>query len=391
MSLTVRLLVLLGAGALFGLTLASCTPPAGSDPVVDVAAGTYHTCAVRRSGKVLCWGFNGDGQLGNGSLSSSLTPTPLPAFTDATAIASGDSFSCAIHRTVGTVSCWGDNQYGQLGNGLLTNSNVPVPVSGLANAIAITAGEFHACALITGGAIQCWGYNNDGQLGNNSTTDSSTPVPVVGSPVWTAVSAGGEDTCAIDNSSHAACWGNNVVGQLGSGLDPSTFDHQAVPFFDVNAGLAGPPLAPVSSIGVGGNHTCAVANNQGYCWGGEKYGQLGNGVTAPTYSTFAVPVTGLTTAANIASGGEFSCSTLAFGGVNCWGENTSGDLGNNSLVDSSTPVLTSGLTSISKVSLGASHACGVRSDGTVSCWGWNVFGQIGNGNTTDQHTPVQVL
>jgi alpha-tubulin suppressor-like RCC1 family protein len=391
MSRTIRWVALVSGLATVGLMFAACTPPAGSDPVVDVAAGGGHTCAVRRSGKVLCWGENGPGTLGNGTNTDSTTPTPVIGLSDAIAIASGNGFSCAIRRLGGTVDCWGLNHAGALGNGTTTNSNVPVPVSGVTNAMAIAAGDEHACALISGGAIQCWGQNGDGELGNGSTVNSSTPVTVTGPPAWTAVSAGGNDTCAIDTSAHAACWGANDRGQLGAGLDPTSVTHVASPSFDVTTGLAGPPLGPVTSIGVGERHNCAVVLNQAYCWGDQTFGLLGNGLTTPPASPFAVQVTGLNVAAQVSAGASSACSALALGGVDCWGQNFAGQFGNGTTAPSLTFVVASGLTSISKVTVGAAHACALRSDGTVSCWGLNITGQIGNGTTTTQLTPATVL
>jgi alpha-tubulin suppressor-like RCC1 family protein len=159
----------------------------------------------------------------------------------------------------------------------------------------------------------------------------------------------------------------------------------------VTASLSGGPLGPVSSLGEGDAHGCAVVLNQGYCWGDQTDGELGNGVVSPTPSTIAVQVTGLTTAAQISSNALSSCATLAFGGVVCWGVGGYGALGNGTGLDSSTPVVTTGLTSERKVSVGVGVASALRSDGTVSSWGFNAYGQVGDGTTTDRYTPVPVL
>jgi alpha-tubulin suppressor-like RCC1 family protein len=387
----VRWLALVSAVGVFGLTLAGCVPPAGSDPVVDIAAGGGTTCAARRSGEALCWGWGSDGQLGNGTNAQmALTPTKVSGFGDAIAVAVGGVFACGLHLFGGTVSCWGRGSDGELGNGSTADSNVPVPVTGLTNAIAISAGSYHACALLGSGAIECWGRGGAGQLGDGNSTDSSTPVTVKSSAVWTHVSAGNNETCAIDNASEALCWGDNYDGQLGAGLDPSVSSVPG-PLLKVTTGLAGPPLTPISSIGTGNTHACAVAANQGYCWGEQDDGELGTGVTYPAYSDVALPVSGFNKAGEISSGSYFSCATLALGGVDCWGRNGFGQLGNGTTTPSSIPVVVSGLTSIRKVSAGDTHACALRSDGSVSCWGDNFFGEVGNNSTTDQSTPVTVL
>jgi len=172
-----------------------------------IAAGGSHACALLTGGSVRCWGSNFSGQLGNGTTTNDPIPTPVvvSGITTATAISAGNGNTCAL-LTGGSVRCWGDNYYGQLGNGTTTNSSTPVAVSGITTATAISAGGYHTCALLTDGSVRCWGYNNYGQLGNGTTTDSSTPVAVGGITTAIAISAGGYHTCALLTGGSVRCW-----------------------------------------------------------------------------------------------------------------------------------------------------------------------------------------
>jgi hypothetical protein len=152
------------------------SPTIGSDFAGQISAGGYHSCAVQLSGQVQCVGENFDGQLGNGWLTNSSIPVTVSGITTAVSVTAGGRHSCAV-LVDGTVECWGSDFWGQLGNGL-TARFVPTPVrvSGITTAVSVTAGTGHSCAVLVGGAVKCWGHNSGGQLGNGSNTNSSTPV-----------------------------------------------------------------------------------------------------------------------------------------------------------------------------------------------------------------------
>jgi alpha-tubulin suppressor-like RCC1 family protein len=238
------------------------------------------TCVVARGGAAKCWGDNGQGFLGTGSKESVLTrPSVVVGLTRGVSAISGGglSFMCAVVN--GSARCWGGNSNGQLGNGTTTSSPIPVGVSGLTSGVsAIAAGMNHVCALVSGG-VKCWGSGVQGQLGNGGRT-SLTPVDAVGlaSGVRT-IAAGGGHNCAITSTGAVKCWGDNDFGQLGNG---STTDSSTP------VDVVGLPRGVVS-LSAGIQHTCAITSSgKAMCWGGNQFGQLGNGTTKGSMKPVAV-------------------------------------------------------------------------------------------------------
>ncbi|MEX1253125.1 MAG: flexitail domain-containing putative surface protein [Dehalococcoidia bacterium] len=193
--------------------------PGLTSGVAAIGSGNYHTCAVLTSGGVTCWGSNGTGQLGNGSTTTPTMPVNAVGLTSGVAaISGGASHTCAL-LTGGGVKCWGFNLYGQLGDGTMTNSSTPIDVTGLTSG-AISAGGYHTCALTTGGGVKCWGVNSSGQIGDGGGCGGAcaTPVDVTGlTGGAAAVSAGEFHTCALTAAGGLKCWGKNDDGQLGDG------------------------------------------------------------------------------------------------------------------------------------------------------------------------------
>jgi alpha-tubulin suppressor-like RCC1 family protein len=328
--------------------------------VVQVSAGGSHSCAVTTDGYVFCWGYNGDGRLGNG-LSGSQNNSPVPVRVvdvsqgfengKVSQVSAGGSHSCAV-TTDGYVFCWGYNGDGRLGNGSTTKSPVPVKVAngrqGFENGkvVQVSAGGSHSCAVAAGGVVFCWGYNAYGQLGNGSTTKSPVPVKAGAQGGETLsgvvqVSAGGSHSCAVAAGGVVFCWGRNDYGQLGN--DGNT--KSPVP---VKAGAqGGETLSGVVQVSAGGSHSCAVtAGNTVYCWGYNAYGQLGN--DGNTGSSVPVKV-----------------------------------VDRNGFVNGQVRQVSAG---------GFNHSCAVTDadDGAAFCWGGNTYGQLGNGSTTKSPVPVPV-
>ena len=353
----------------------------------EISAGGWHTCALTDSGAVKCWGDNGDGQLGDGTTTNRNVPIAVSGLSSGIiAIAGGGDHTCALASS-GAVKCWGDNEYGQLGDGTTVNRNVPVNVSGLSSGIiAIAGGGAHTCALASSGAVKCWGDNEYGQLGDGTNNDSNISVNVSGlSSGIIAIAAGGEHTCALTSSGALKCWGANGDGQLGNG-------RSNVPV-DVSGLSSG-----IIAISAGGVHTCALTYSGAVkCWGFNWYGQLGDGTGGYWRNDSNVPVavSGLSSGISAISAGWYhTCALTDSGAVGCWGRNNYGQLGDWTYGGlSNVPVAVSYLSSgISAISAGKGHTCALTSSGAVKCWGYNWHGQLGDGTyNLYSYVPVNVL
>lgn len=352
--------------------------------VVDVAAGRAHTCAADYSGTVSCWGRNETGQVGDGTTSDRSTPVTVAEGVNVGGLATGGiltnwrSHSCAIDD--GSVVCWGYNGQGQVGDGTNVDRARPTPIE-LSDVSSLSAGGRHTCAATDDGTLWCWGDDDFGQLGVPGEEAQTSPQRVGAISNVVQVCAGQDHTCARTFAGTVDCWGRNESGQLGLG---DTVDR------DAPARAFGTASARAVHIACGEAHTCLVVEDGSVrCWGNNDRGQAGQAVGA---SVSAPAIVALDDAVELALGGKVSCARRRSGVVSCWGANMFGQLGRGDTGGtSSDPVDVAEITDALRIAYGSDHGCAIRASGELWCWGRNQWGRLGDGTTEDRPTPVPIL
>jgi len=371
-------------------------------PCGQIAVGGDHVCARSTNGPLFCWGKNDSGQVGNGVAGDPvLTPLHVSALPDAVDdVALGQEHTCAVLHD-GTARCWGRNDSGQCGTGDLTSPVlVPTEVSGLGGGVArVSAGTLFSCARKRDGTVWCWGQDRFGEVGTVSSM-SCAVWPCVTSAVQLAglsvgayrVFSGYTHSCIDSSDGQLRCWGADDAAELGDGRI-------------ITSPPGGSPTPVVAGAGVlggltaaaGGYFTCAVKNADGtlWCWGQNAYGQVGIGsMTSPVLTPTQVLISGNSVTA-VGLGGSHACARST-AGVWCWGFNLMGELGNGSHANSATPVMVSALTGsqtsdmVEELSLRGETSCAITSGGTVTCWGDNTYGQLGLGDKASRSTPARL-
>jgi len=386
-----------------GLT---CSGGTCGGSVLAIATGEGHMCALRSDHSVSCWGFDwkpyASDVIGMSTpVIASHTPFTIPGLSDVEAIRAGGKHTCA-RKTDGTLWCWGHNENGQLGDGTTTSSVTAVQVAGLTGVTLFDAGFVHTCAVgmyMGTQGVWCWGHGtmgshasklrdpNMGRLGNGDLLDHLTPTRVdltaatSGGQTVRSLSTGLHHTCVALSDKTVWCWGANAQGQLGNGNTTST----KVPVAADLSGVTIPVGVTIEEVAVTKAHSSGVtclrlSNGAVYCWGDGIHGEFGDGTSiSPTPPaarlTPTTPVTttslGSATFVQLAAGGAFVCGRDSSGAVWCWGFGYMGALGNNSQGDQTAPVQVMNLTGATQLDVGHRNACAIDGASQLFCWGNN--------------------
>jgi alpha-tubulin suppressor-like RCC1 family protein len=375
-----------------------------------IAAGRLFGLAALSDGRVMSWGNNRNGALGDGNETSTTEPVQVKNLSEATAVAGGNGFGLALLKT-GKVMAWGEGGGGQLGDGTFSGperchqyveqacATTPVQVKGLSEVTAIAAGGDFGLALLKDGKVMAWGQNNWGQLGDGNETSTDEPVEVKNLSEVTAIAAGEAHSLALLKDGKVMAWGENVSGQLGDGTSYNGPEHCGL--FEDN-GCAKTPvevknLSEAAAIASGPYSDSFAVRKDGTAmgWGFNRDGQLGDGNEISTDEP--VQVKNLSEATAIAAGLQFSLALRKDGRAMAWGANSEGQLGDGNETETHEPVQVRNLSEVTAIAAGVDYGLALLADGKVMSWGANWTGQLGDGNaptgrpTVEQRSPRQGL
>ena len=369
-----------------------------------LTGGTLHSVGMTTSGQVYAWGSNDVGQLGDGTTANKRIPTLIsfPAGETIKDVFAGQYHTFAV-TTNGRVYAWGRNDYGQLGDGTKTNRSTPTLISFPAGETIrnVVAEQEHSLAVTTTGRVYAWGRNNSGQLGDNTLVDNSNPTLILfpAGETMRNVAAGLGHSLAVTTTGQVFAWGRNAVGQLGDGTKTDRPTPTLISFDGPNGLNDGETMRGVVA---GGEYSHAVTTNgRVYSWGWNNRGQLGDGTKTNRSTPTLISFTGLgseETIRNVDMGGSHSMAVTTTGRVYAWGWNSFGTLGDNTLVDNSTPSLISfnGLNdlndgeTIRNVFLGGAHSMAVTTNNRLYAWGFNKSGQLGDNTLVNKSIPTLI-
>ena len=352
-----------------------------------ISGGGGHSLAIDESGQLWSWGDNYYGQLGNGNTITQTTPIKIKEGTKFTSTSGGEIHSLAIDES-GQLWSWGYNYYGQLGNGTTTNTNsTPINIKNSRETkwVAVSAGYDHSLAIDENGQLWGWGNNNLYQVGNGTNTNILSPREILSGRKVVAVSAGYDHTLAIDNEGYLYGWGDNEYSQVGEyALNSGT--GSVVSGATVKGPLKLGYDASISeyrkfkAVSTGRYHSLAIdESGQLWSWGYNEYGQLGNGVN--TLYKSGIQILSEIKFVSIAAGIWHSLAIDESGQLWSWGYNNHGQLGNGTITTVYTPQKIAGGTKFVSVEAGFNHTIAVDNKGQVYTWGYNNTGQLGDGST----------
>lgn len=379
-----------------GETLEGCPEDCGWK---QISVGYWHACGVKTDASAWCWGSNYEGALGIGSSvfdEVSLRPVRVSGMNSGVhQIAAGNFSTCAV-KTNGTVWCWGANSAGQLGIGTTgTPENAPVQLTDLEftnkNIQQVDVNTYHGCAVSLDETLWCWGLGHNGRLGLGTLDNHSSPVEVSDLSGVIQVSVGDSHTCAIKSDGTAWCWGDNEYGKLGLGMENGPEYCSSDPCSKNPVQITG--INDLTSISADYLHTCVASNSGVWCWGHNAYSQLGDDTSQDSSSPVAVSA--LQGASALGLGVNHTCALAQGGSVWCWGSGDTGQIGEGGPIDENlvqtTPLQVAGLTEVVGLDAYFGANCAIDNLGRAWCWGYNGQGVLGDGTTENRNYPVQVL
>jgi alpha-tubulin suppressor-like RCC1 family protein len=370
------------------ITTVSCTTPIVFSKI-SAGPGGYHTCGIRASdSRVFCWGDNAFGDLGDGTNVQRRIPTLTTDSSAYAKISLGDLQACGIRTSGNRVLCWGSNYYGTLGDGTTADRWNPTLTTDASAYTKVSTGHIHTCGIRSDGRVLCWGYNGQGGLGDGTTTQRLTPTLTTDTSSYIDISVGSYNTCGVRADGRVLCWGSNTYGELGDG----TTTQRLTPTLTTDT-------SSYTSVSTGTDqagsytHTCGLrSDGRVLCWGFNANGGLGDGTTTqrlnPTLTTDSSAYT------KISVGDLHTCGIRTSDSrALCWGNNAAyGEVGDGvpPITNRLNPTLTNDSSAYIDVAGGYFHSCGVRAGGIALCWGYNQYGELGDGTTTGHRFPTFV-
>ncbi len=397
-------LFIIGSAAPAPATSQGAIMPLATPQIISIWGGARHSLVLAADGTVWDWGLSHCGlvtsvcsMLGDGTFFDRHVPIQVHGpdnvgyLSAISAIMGGEQHSFAL-KSDGTVWAWGWNGAGQLGDGTYTDRLTPTQVSGLSAVTRLGGRGYHNLAVKADGTVWAWGWNNHGQLGHDTSaspcpvpldmTCSNVPVQVVGVTNPLTVTGGGFFSLALMPDHTLLAWGQGSLGELGNGASSDS----ATPVHVSNV------LSNVVQVSAGWHHAVALtADGSVWAWGDNTYGEIGNGTASTTGVNVPYRVAGLSHAVAVSAGDGHTSALTVDGTVWKWGKNDVGELGDGTWVDKHTPVAAVGLTHVIAMTARDYHNLAITADGSLWAWGSNNYGQLGDNTTIDRATPVQVL
>ncbi len=365
-------------------------PNKGCEPrFTQVAAGAYHTCAVRADGSLYCFGNGGSGKLGNGLSEHQPAPVKAGAAANWKHVVAGSSHTCGIKDT-GTLWCWGAGSFGQLGLGYPDTQVLPQTIRLDRFWTSVGTGDTHTCAVENDGSLSCWGRNNLGQLATGSANPQEL-LPVKVSVVagqsetdWKEVFVGRDTTCATKQDGKLYCWGRNSDSQVAKSGGGTV----AIPWLvETSVGAAD---SDWKEAAIGFTACGLKTTGKLFCWGRGLEGQLGVGTLVSSAVPAEVPPPAGATWQMVRAGLWHMCALDSTGALWCWGRNQSAQVQDGAEGHITKPIQVGSDTDWVDLSGGVSHMCGLKKDGRLFCWGSRVFGEIGDGTMSLPLTPKPI-